>query len=208
MLAVWLLAIFPHPSPAATPRSEDMLNLSLIDGVRSPASLGLDYLRREPAELMANTDLISNIRRAAQQVSAMPEDLSLGIPLGTNRPVSVGEIPDDTGSPSIVERNPSEAIGFIGADGQTRPLTTTNLATMFDTEANNSGNLTMTPAAQEILVADASGTLAQTRRIPTFDLIVRNVRTNERFLLPRVNANAFCRDALNAVFNRNFRRTQ
>ncbi|NTW21270.1 MAG: hypothetical protein HGA42_17530, partial [Nostocales cyanobacterium W4_Combined_metabat2_030] len=68
------------------------------------------------------------------------------------------------------------------------------------------GMLTMTPEAQEVLLADASGILAQRRRVPTFDLIVRNRRTNARYLLPRVNANAFCRDTVNAVLNRNLRR--
>ena len=206
VVAVLMSVLLNGPSTATMFRNQQMLELGAIDGIRTPAELGLDYLGEEPIDLLADAELINAIRRAAQDVSVRPEDMSYRVPLGTNRPVAIGRIPTDTGSPPEVMRNPCEAVGFMGPDGRQRAITTADLAVMFETEANNEGMLVMTPEAEEILVSDASGMLVQTRRIPTFDLFVRNMRTNQIFLVPRVNANAFCRDALNAVFNRTLRR--
>jgi hypothetical protein len=81
---------------------------------------------------------------------------------------------------------------------------------MFSAAIQNGGNLpriNMTPETQENLLADAPGVFFQAKRIPVLDLIVRNVRTNRRYVVRNVNANVVERDALNAVLTRTLRRS-
>jgi hypothetical protein len=178
--------------------------MGVVDAVVTPQELGLDYLQQEQFHLSADPELINAIYKAEEAVSIMPEDIPLEFPTGTNSPIAVGRIPNDTGTPEEVSGFVAE--GFVSENGQPRAFNPSNLGGMFSSGVNNEGNLAMTPEAQEILVADASGGFLQAKRIPVIDLIVRNPSNGRRYVVRRVNANAVCRDALNAVFNQTLRR--
>jgi hypothetical protein len=153
------------------------------------------------------SNLLNSYHQAIEMLSVMPEDIPVEFPLGTNSSIRTGQIPNDTGTPA--EANNLIAQGFVDWNGQPHSFTSTNLVTMFSAAIQNGGNLpriNMTPETQENLLADAQGVFFQAKRIPVLDLIVRNVRTNRRYVVCNVNANVVERDALNAVLTRTLRR--
>lgn len=192
-----------QPSNASTTTYRHMLALGLVDEITTPQKIGLDYLAHQPVELIAISQLMNSIASVAQAASQMPEDISLAIPLGTNSPIRIGQLPNDTGTPATCNY---EATGFVNSQGQPKNITPNDVVDMAKTEAQNGGNLPSTAEAQNIRLADTSGRFYQTRRIPTFNLIVRNRRTNQKAVIKNVNANAFCRDVLNAFLSRTSRR--
>jgi len=153
------------------------------------------------------SNLLNSYHQAIEMLSVMPEDIPVEFPLGTNSPIRTGQIPNDTGTPA--EANNLIAQGFVDQNGQPHYFTPTNLVAMFSAAIQNGGNIprSILPETQENLLADAQGVFFQAQRIPVLDLIVRNVRTNRRYIVRNVNANAFERDALNAVLTRTLRRS-
>jgi hypothetical protein len=196
LLTVSLAVILAHPSDATRARNQQMLNLHLIDEVRSAQDLGLDYLMQESDQLMAG--IVDNIRYAEAEITQMTQDIKVAFDLGTNDPIRIGALPDQG---QLTRRTDYQAVGYIDSFGTAKGFTPAILATMFNVEANKGGQLVMTPEAEQILVADASGSFLQEKRVPTFDLIVHSKRERKLYLVSNVNANAVCRDALNAVFN-------
>ncbi|WP_341735348.1 hypothetical protein [Microcoleus sp. CAWBG640] len=203
IITAFSLSVFlAQPSDATMTKYQKLIELGIVDAVVTPQEIALDYLQQEPIELSANPELLNAIKQAEESVSVMPENIALEIDGGTNSPIGIGQIPDDTGTPSDARNVVFE--GIVSQDGQPRNLTPGNISPMFNTERNNGGNLPRIASAEQILLADASGTFLQAKRIPVLDLIVR--RNNRRYVVPNVNANAVCRDALNAVFNGKLRR--
>ena len=183
-------------------KNQGMLALQLIDEVKSAEELGLEYLTQTNLPLIAG--LLDNIRYAEGEVSQMTENIQLAIELGTNSPVTIRQLPDG----GELTRSGYEAIGYVNSAGSAQffptPLV---LRSMFYVEKNNDGQLVRMPdSAFETLVADGSGKFLQAQRIPVIDLIVRPKNSEKIYLVPRTNANAICRDALNAVLNRKLRR--
>lgn len=200
VVALALPVLLSQPSDATSASFQRLIDLGIIDGIRTPQELGLDYLQQEPVQLSSTEQLMASIQRAEQSVSQVDNAIPLKFQLDDNEgPVRIpdmqGELP-----PEISGSNgPNEAIGFADSSGQPRPLTSPDLGGMFETEAGNNGNLALTPSSQTILVADASRSFFQAKRVPYFNLIVHNKPTNRVYLVRKVNANAVCRDALNAV---------
>ncbi len=157
--------------------------------------------REYPQQLQVqeSDSLLAAYSRAKEEVSRMSGDIPVKFPLDTNSPISRHQIPDDTGLPPEVTDD-SEAIGFVDSSWQPRPITPRVLEDMFATGMMNGGAI-LKLEVEHILIADASRSFFQAKRIPTIDLIVYNKPTNRVYLVPKVNANAFCRDALNAVLN-------
>lgn len=174
-----------------------MLKLDLIDQVRSPQDLGLDYLTQPQEQLMAN--LIDSIRYAEEEATQMTDNIEVAFDLGTNDPIRTGALRDQG---QLATRTGYEAIGLINHDGIPEPFTPYLLASMFNFEANNGGELVKTPEAEHNLIADARGIFVQAHRMPFFPLIVHEKFTDLVYLVPGVNPNAVCRDALNGVLNR------
>lgn len=203
VITAFCLSVFlVQPSDATMAKYQKLIELGIVDAVVTPQEIALDYLQQEPIELSANPELLNAIKQAEESVSVMPENIALEIDGGTNSPIRVGQIPDDTGTPSEARNVVFE--GFVSQDGQPRNFNSANIPPLFTDERNNGGNLTRIASAEQILLADASGTFLQAKRIPVLDLIVR--KNNRRYVVPKVNANAVCRDALNAVFNGKLRR--
>jgi len=81
---------------------------------------------------------------------------------------------------------------------------------VFRAAIQNGGSLlprSLSPETQENLLADASGTFVQAKRIPVIDLIVFSPQNGRRYVVRGVNANAVDRDALNAVLTKTLRRS-
>ncbi len=200
-MTIFLCVIFStHPSNATSARNQQMLKLDLIDEVRSAQDLGLDYLTQPQEQLMAN--LLDSIRYAEEEVTQMTDNIKVAFDLGTNAPIGVGTLPDQR---QLTTRTGYEAIGLISPYGRPEPFTPSLLAYMFNVEANNDGELVKTPEAQHNLIADARGIFLQVQRTPFFPLIVHKKFTDKIYLVPGVNPNAVCRDALNGVLNRTLR---
>lgn len=192
-----------RPSTATNSTYHKMIELGLIDEVTSPAELGLDYLQQRPPELAAG--LVESIRRVGRDAEVqMTDDFTYAIPLGTNRPFPVGQLRNDDGS-TVNARN-TEGVGFVNTAGQPEPFTGRDAVEMIHTEANNGGTFDTALNTREILVADANGSFLQTRRVAVIDLIVYNKRNRKHYLIPNVRVDSFCRDTLNAVSNRTYRR--
>lgn len=199
--SVFLFVIFSTDfSNATNARNQQMLKLDLIDEVRSAHDLGLDYLTQPQEQLMAN--LINSIRYAEEEVTQMTDNIEVAFDLGTNDPIRIGALPDQG---QLTTRTGYEAIGLINNAGIPEPFTPSLLASMFNFEANNGGELVKTPEAEYNLTADARGIFVQTHRMPFFPLIVHEKFTNLVYLVPGVNPNAVCRDALNGVLNQTLR---
>jgi hypothetical protein len=194
---------FIQPSNATTTTYRHMLALGLVDEITTPQKIGLDYLAHQPIELAADSQLMNSIASVGQAASQMPEDINLAIPLGTNSPIRIGQLANDS---STSTANNLEATGFVNSQGQPKNITPNDVADMTDTEAKYKGTFPSTTEAQNIRLADASGRFYQARRIPSVNLIVHNRKTGKRALLLNININAFCRDTLNAFLNYNYRR--
>jgi hypothetical protein len=164
VIAFSLSALLARPSDATNDKYQRLIAMGVVDAVVTPQELGLNYLQQEQFQLSADQDLIDSIYEAEEEVSVLPEDIPLKFPSGTNSPIRVGRIPNDTGTPG--EASGVVAEGFVNRNGQEQTFNSSNLAGMFNDEASNGGNLAMTPEAQEILVADASGGFLQAKRIP------------------------------------------
>ncbi len=192
------------PTEARTSQYQQLIEQGVIAGIVEPEELGLGYLRHEPVELAADSSLLEAIQYAEEEVAVMPEDIPLMFPGGSNSPIRIGQIPDDTGTPGSATG--VVIVAFLNRNGEANNFTAGGLEGMFDTEYHNGGNLTFNSETQNILVADASGSFLQARRIPVLNLIVVNPRDGRRYLVERVNANAVCRDGVNSVHNHTLRR--
>ncbi len=198
LLVFSLSVLFSQPLNATTGRYQSLIEQGLVDGVKTPHDLGLDYLQQEPVQL-ADSSVINSIYQAEEAVAVLPEDIPLRFDLGTNYPIKIGQLQDGE---ELKTRNFYDAVGYVDRSGNTKSFNAPFLKTMFAIEARNGGNLAMTPKAQHILVADASRRFWQASRIPTIDLIVHSKQANQLFVLRNANANAVCRDAVNSVLNR------
>lgn len=211
-LALILLAIFgvsfsiflTQPSNATQANYERMIELGLIDEVKTPEELGLDYLHRRPPQLAAS--LVDSIRQVRDDAETqMTDDIQVAILLGEDSPFDVGELRNDNDY-SGRNVNVFEETGYVDSSGQPQPVTGRDVVDMFTQEANNGGSFDSALKTREILVADASSSFLQARRLSVIDLIVRNRNNNRYYLLPNIRVDSFCRDALNAVSNRTWRR--
>ncbi len=161
----------------------------------------------EQNPLRQRSDILKNYDRAIEALSVMPQDMSVEFPIGTNNPIPIGQISDNTGKPGLIRDSENYAIGFVSNDGKPQNFTPGNLTVMFETIRNNGGTLPssdMTPKAQENLLADAKGR----KRIPVLDLIVRKTTSNRKYVVRNVNANSVDLYALNAVLNDTLRRSK
>ncbi len=152
-------------------------------------------------------ELLDYCYQAENVVFLISEDIPLEFKAGTNAPVHIGALPDDTGIPS--EANNLIIQGFVDQNGQPHNFTSVHLSGMFSKCRENSGNLiriNMKPEVQENLLADSQGIFVQAKRIPVFDLIVFNPQKRRRYVVRNVNANSVLRDALNAVLTKTLRR--
>lgn len=197
LLVFSLSVLFSQPLNATTGRYQSLIEQGLVDGVKTPHDLALDYLQQEPVQL-ADSSVINSIYQAEEAVAVLPEDIPLRFDLGTNYPIKIGQLQDGE---ELKTRNFYDAVGYVDRSGNTKSFNAPILRAMFAVEARNGGNLAMTPKAQHILVADASRRFWQASRIPTIDLIVHSKQANQLFVLRNANANAVCRDAVNSVLN-------
>jgi len=197
LLVFSLSVLFPKPLNATTGRYQIPLDRGLIDRVKTPSEVGLDYLQQEPVQL-ADNSLLNSIYQAEEAVAVLPEDIPLRFDLGTNYPIRIRQLQDGA---ELTTKTGYDAVGYVDRSENAKSFNSSVLRAMFAVEGRNGGNLAITSEAQHILVADASRKFWQAKRIPTIDLIVHNQENNQVFILRNANANAICRDALNSVLN-------
>ncbi|NEQ65221.1 MAG: hypothetical protein F6K21_06935 [Symploca sp. SIO2D2] len=215
LMTVSLSIFWAHPSDATSTRNQQMIELNLIDEVRSAKELGLDYLMQDSGQLRAEfiyesldqmdefiyeslpmtqepAGILNNIRYAQAEIAQVTQDINVAFELDMIDPADIEQ---------HTRRNPYQAVGYIDSSGDTQSFTPAILAGMFNIEANNGGFLVAMPEAEQTLVGDASGTFLQSQRVPNIDLIVYSKREDKLCLIPRVNANAVCRDAIKSVLS-------
>jgi len=221
-LALLLLAVMgisvsiflAQPSQAKSANYQRMIELGFIDEVKSPEELGLDYLQQKPPELIAG--LVDNIRYTRDLAETqMTDNIAYAIPLGTDEPFAARQLRNDDGETiGQVENNRGrtlsarnlDAVGTLNPSGQSEPITRRDAVQMFTQEANNGGSFDANAGSRQTIIADASGSFLQARRIAIIDLIVRDRRNSRQYLVPNIRVDTFCRDALNSVRNRSYRR--
>jgi hypothetical protein len=193
-----------QPSNATSAVERQMLALGLVDEITTPEKLGLSYLGQQPVQLVANSKLMDSIKGVNSGLSVMPEDVPMTFPAGTNSPIKIRELSsNDTNNTAD---NIYEYTGFVSAQNQSAKFTPKDGADMTNIEYRNGGNIPLvTASSQQILIADARNLFLQAKRIPTFSVILRNKRLNKRYLVRDINANAVCRDLLNAALTGNLR---
>jgi hypothetical protein len=220
-LAIFTLALsvfLAHPSQATNSQYQNMIALGLIDAVKTPHELGLDYLQQTPPILVAG--LMDNIHKAngiVQNTSDM--SVKIPIPSADNATVPTGyRTPAGTvtrstaghsggGNTIAPQANRYRAISSINSrNGQPERIRTPHLGGMFTAETRGNGDINRgvranknLPKDKSFLVADASGLFAQEQEINVFDLVLYDTWDGQTYLVPGVGANAFCRDSLNAV---------
>jgi len=202
VLGISLAIFLAQPSQATSTNDQRMIELSFIDEVKSPEELGLDYLRQKPPELIA--DLVHQIRYTRDlAITQMTDNIAYAIPLGSNTPFAVGELADDDGG--TMSASNLEMVGTFRS-GKPEPFLGRDAINMFDAGIPNGGRFSTNADSRQTIVADASGSLIQARRIAIVDLIVRDMDDGKYYLLPNIRAASFCRDALNSIRNRTYRR--
>ncbi|WP_237766139.1 hypothetical protein [Arthrospira platensis] len=205
VISLALIISLSKPSNAIDSRYQNLIDLGIIDAVATPHELGLDQLGQQPVDLSANPSLMNSIRRVNREVMQMPENARLIFPIGTNSPIKMGDIPQDTGHQADSRSDEYEGEGYVDGSGNPQSFTAGDGVEMTTAELLGNGSIAMDFNSQHILVADASRTFLQVRRYPTINLIVRNKRTGTRAVMVNTNLNAVCRDLLNAVLNSNLR---
>ncbi|NEQ65222.1 MAG: hypothetical protein F6K21_06940 [Symploca sp. SIO2D2] len=192
-----------QPSQATSANYQRMIELGFIDGVKSPEELGLDYLRQKPPELTAGlVDEIRYINNDAKNLLNL--NANYAIPLGTRSPIQARVLPNDNGG--TLNATNCEAVGYFTQGGQPKSFTGKEAIDMFTAEERNGGSFDIVSGEQQNLVADASSSFLQAQRIAIIDLIVRDKRNGAYYPLRNIRVDSFCRDALNAVANRTYRR--
>ena len=179
-----------------------------VQGLVSPGIVGrvstdykLSRYNLEPQLVEIPLDYIDEIDRAIQELSAIPEDTPIAFPVGTNHPIRIGDIPNDDGS--LAEVDGAELVGFVDNTGQPKTFTTGDAISILRISISN-GNRVTNCETQFMIVADATGSFLQARRVPVFNIIVQ--RRGQRFVVPNVNAYAVLRDLINAVLNGSLKR--
>jgi hypothetical protein len=226
-LVSFCLAVFlgGNPSDAVSNKYKALISAGVIDAVVEPSELGLDYLREQPMELASDNALLGAIRGANAALAVMPEDMPLGIPLGQNKPIAIGRLNDGGRSESSKFGENPIAVAVVASNGDAQNVTPSGGGKMTNAEAANGGNLPnpdegvvgdmgipvlFSQMESRILLADASRSFKMAKRVPVIDLIVSRKKNGARrnYLVRNVNANAFCRDLVNATLNKNLIRTR
>ncbi|MDJ0575665.1 MAG: hypothetical protein QNJ65_10925 [Xenococcaceae cyanobacterium MO_234.B1] len=145
-------------------------------------------------------DIYRNAQQEVCKMSEESEDINLAIPLGSNNPISIGQIPNDNRL-NLANSVNFEAVGFVNSSGQAHPITAGDICDMIMLQASmNSGG------SFDASAVDASGSFLQARRVSVIDLIARDQRNGKYYLLPNVRVDSFGRDAVNAFFNSTWRK--
>ncbi|NJL41465.1 MAG: hypothetical protein HC840_11835 [Leptolyngbyaceae cyanobacterium RM2_2_4] len=190
--------------------------------VRTPAEMGLEYLQEPIPRPIAS--LVDSIIPAARERVQRSDNIQVAVLIprrGTVTPVanraglsgtpnSLTVINPTTGREDVTNLRPQQlaVVGNRMPDGRVEALTPTSLDGMFAEEARRGGSFRNPPRTannliheHEYLVADASGQYAQANAILTFTLIAIDQDSGDVLEIPGVEADSFCIDALNAVFD-------
>ncbi|MCG9886393.1 MAG: hypothetical protein MH825_12645 [Cyanobacteria bacterium] len=190
--------------------------------VRTPAELGLEYLQEPIPRPIAN--LVDSIIPRARELVQRSDNLQLAVLIprrGTVTPEANRAGLSGTPNRLVVENQTTgrrntinlrqQQLAVVGnrtRDGRAEVLTPSSLDSMFAEEARRGGSFRNPPRTannliheHEYLVADASGQYAQANATLTFTLIAIDQDSGNVLEIPGVEADSFCIDVLNAVFD-------
>jgi hypothetical protein len=210
LIGVLMAAIFAfctaifigQPSNATSAVEREMLALGIVDEITTPEKLGLGYLSQQPVQLISSK-LMDSIRGVNSELSVMPEDVPMTFPAGTNSPIKMREL--SSYDSNNTNYSMYDYTGFSNAQNRRDNFSARDGADMTNTEYQNSGTITVDSNSQQILIADTRNLFFQAKRIPVFNMFMKNRITGRRYMVKDVNANAVCRDLLNAALTRNLR---
>lgn len=162
----------------------------------------LNDLNQQP---LPTSKLMEHIMRVSEKLETIPEDIPLTFPAGTNSPIKFPREISNDDDREISDDNVNgkyDYIGFLSSQGK-RAFTVKDASDMLRTAYSNNGNLSVDSNSQQILIADsdAQNLIFQSKRIPVFRVFLKNRSTGEKYLMRDINANAVCRDFLNAALN-------
>lgn len=198
-LFTFCIAIFigqPSTATSLNATENQMIILGIVDEVSTPKKLGLNYLGEQPVQLISSSELLDSIKRVSEGLDQLPEDVVLTFPAGTNSPIRMGELPNDSNNSRDQDYMYT---GFLNNREESRDFAIKDVVDMTNTEYNNEGLISIYPDSQKILVADARNSFSQARRTPTIRVRLRNRKTGRRYLVRHININAVCRDLINAA---------
>jgi hypothetical protein len=203
-IGIGLSVFVAQPSKATSANYQRMIELGFIDEVKYPEELGLEYLHQKPPELTAS--LVDNIKYTRDLADTqMTDNISYAIPLGTNSPFAAGQLRNDDGG--TINAANFEGVGTVTNSGEPEPVTGRDAVRMMDEEIRHNGSFdNVSLSDKQMLMADASGSFLQARRVAYIDLIVQDRQSGRYYLFPKIRVDSFCRDALNSVHNRTFHR--
>lgn len=209
-----LTVVWSHPSTATS-------SSSALSGVqiKTPQELNLDYLNESMPRPIA--DLASSIIPRARDKVQSSNNIQRAVLIPTTGSVTaaanrsgVSGTPNQvtltnprTGEIRRVNLRPQQlaVVAARSPSGRIEPITPSNLDTMFAEEERRGGlfnaNVSNLIHGREYLVADASGKYAQANDFLTFDLIAIDTDSGNVIVIPEINADSFCVDALNAVLD-------
>jgi hypothetical protein len=167
---------------------KDALNAALNSQVKTH-NINLPALQNR----INRIDVYRNVQQEVCKMSEESEDINLAIPLESDNPSSIGQIPNDKGL-DLANAINFETVGYVDSSGQLHLITARDICDMIQAAMNSGGSF------------DASGSFLQARRVSIIDLIARNRRDGKYYLLPNVRADSFLRGTINAFVNSTWRK--
>ena len=171
-----LIIFLAQPLDAKTTYSDRMIELGLIDGVKTPQELHLDYLQETPPQL--DVAIMESVRLADAEAAQLPEYGLVGIPLGSSGPVAVTS---ETPTLRFAQNQPGRFVAIASGNrstGTINPITVNNVRDMFAIEKRVGGFGGLSQAKpEEQIIADASGNFLQARRVYISDILVLDRQT-------------------------------
>lgn len=150
-------------------------------------------------EEIGQEQYLSELQKAKETVSELPENMSIKFPLGVNCPIRLGNPENSASSSSQVVR--LEAIGFVDSSKQPHPITSADIIEIFDRQIERLNN--RRPEAQTPnTLTTARQTSPQTDNVSVIDLIAIEPQTKQVYILPNIRFAAVIRDVFNAVVNK------
>jgi len=206
VIAFCLTIALAKPSNAVSSEYQKLIDLGIVDAVATPKELGLEYLQKETVHIDRDKSVMDALSTASDVLSGLEQFQPVSFPAGTNYPLATGAM---GATPNPPDATNVQIQGYLNRNGEAKNWSAEDGKKMVSSEISNGGNLATNNtdlSAYYNVAFDSSGILKQARRVPTMAIIVYDPRTRRRLAVPNINANAVCRDLVNATLTGNLRR--
>lgn len=170
---------FAQLSDVQSIANRNILVLGSVNSIISQQQENNPANNSQPQTPVGNdSKLKESIERVYQAIAKMPDNAALAIPFtSTNGQVDISHL---------------EVVGFINAQGQPKNITPKDVSDMLDNRVRNMEVSDNTAALNQ-------NNNLQNRRVAVFNLIIHNRKTGKKYIVKRVNADAFFRDTFYAL---------